>query len=323
MRLNILAASVVAGLTLVAGSAFGYQIERPECIAPAKPGGGFDLTCRIAQTGLKGQLSKLMQVTFMPGGIGAVAINAFNTTRTDDPNAIVAFSSGSLLNIAVGKYGKWTENDVRFLATAGADFGAVIVRNDSKFKTLDDVMAAFKQGENTVVVGAGGSVGSQDWMKAALLVKSINKDPKKMRYVAYDGGGDAIAGLLGGSIELYMGDVGEMVSHLDAGTMRILAVLADERLPEPFAKYPTAKELGYDAEWTIMRGYYMGKNVSDEAYNAWTDAFKAAYETEEFAKIQKEKGLMPLNLAGAELDASVKKRIARLREIAKEAGLIQ
>ena len=128
------------------------EIEKPECIAPAKPGGGFDLTCRIAQTGLKEQLDKVMQVTFMPGGIGAVAINLFNTTRTDDPNAIVAFSSGSLLNIATGKYGEWTENDVRFLATAGADFGAVIVKEDSKFKTLDDLMSAFKQGESSVVI---------------------------------------------------------------------------------------------------------------------------------------------------------------------------
>jgi putative tricarboxylic transport membrane protein len=315
--------AVLLGALLSAGTALAGPIEKPECIAPAKPGGGFDLTCRIAQIGLKDQLPELMRVTFMPGGIGAVAINLFNTTRTDDPNAIVAFSTGSLLNIATGKYGKWTENDVRFVATAGADFGAVVVRNDSKFKTLEDLMSTFKKGVNQVVVGAGGSVGSQDWMKAALLIKSIGKDPRKMRYVAYDGGGDAIAGLLGGSIEVYTGDVGEMASHLDAGTMRILAVMSPERLPEPFAKYPTTKELGYDAEWTIMRGYYMGKNVSDEAYNAWADAFKAAYATPEFAKIQKEKGLMPLNIAGKELDANVKQRIAQLRQIAREAGLIK
>lgn len=308
---------------LVSVSVLGADIKKPECVAPAKPGGGFDLTCRIAQTGLKGQLDKLMQVTFMPGGIGAVAINQFNTTRTDDPNAIVAFSSGSLLNIATGKYGKWTENDVKFLATAGADFGAVVVKADSKYKDLDQLMADFKKGESSVVVGAGGSVGSQDWMKGALLLKSINKDPKKMRYVAYDGGGDAIAGLLGGSIGVYMGDVGEMTPYLDAGTMRILAVLAPDRLPAPFDTYPTAKEQGYDAEWTILRGYYMGKNVSDDAYNTWVKAFKDAYETPEFKQIQKEKGLMPLNMAGAELDASIKKRIANLREIAKDAGLIK
>ncbi|WP_428026371.1 Bug family tripartite tricarboxylate transporter substrate binding protein [Arcobacter sp.] len=308
--------------TLISASVFATEIKKPECVAPAKPGGGFDLTCRIAQTGLKSQLDRLMKVTFMPGGIGAVAINQFNTTRTDDPNSIVAFSSGSLLNIATGKYGKWTENDVKFLATAGADFGAVVVKSDSKYKTLEQLMNDLKKDES-IIFGAGGSVGSQDWMKGALLLKSINKDPKKMRYVAYDGGGDAIAGLLGGSIGVYMGDVGEMASHLEAGTMRILAVLSPERLPEPYASFPTAKEQGYDAEWTILRGYYMGKNVSDEAYKAWVKVFKDAYKTEEFKKVQKEKGLMPLDMAGAELDASIKKRIAKLREIAKDAGLIK
>ncbi|EIM76084.1 hypothetical protein A33O_06467 [Nitratireductor aquibiodomus RA22] len=304
-------------------AALAQDIDKPECIAPANPGGGFDLTCRVAQTGLKDQLSTPIQVTFMPGGIGAVAFNLFNTTRTDDPNAIVAFSTGSLLNIATGKYGEWTENDARFLATAGADFGAVIVREDSPYKSLDDLLNAAKEDVASIVFGAGGSVGSQDWMKGALLLRAVEQDPKKMRYVAFDGGGEAIAALLGGSIEIYMGDVGEMVPHLDAGKMRILAVMSPERLPEPFAEYPTAMELGYDVEWTIMRGFYMGKNVPDAAYDAWVEKFKAAYETEEFAKLQKEKGLMPLNKAGAELDASIKKQIAGLRDIAREAGLIE
>lgn len=299
------------------------QVDDPECIAPAEPGGGFDLTCRIAQTGLEPQFDKPIQVTFMPGGIGAVAFNLFNTTRTDDPNAIVAFSSGSLLNIATGKYGQFDENDVRFLATAGADFGAVIVKADSEYETLDQLMADFQEDPGGVVVGAGGSVGSQDWMKGALLLKSVGLDPRDMRYVAFDGGGEAIAALLGGSIEVYMGDVGEMSSHLDAGTMRILAVLSPERLDAPFDAFPTAIELGYDVEWTIMRGFYMGNDVSDEAYQTWADAFAAAYETEEFQQIREEKGLMPLDLAGEEMDAQVKALIAELRDIATEAGLIQ
>jgi len=317
------AAAAVTVFGALAAPAAAAGIEKPECVAPAKPGGGFDLTCRIAQTGLKDQLSGPMQVSFMPGGIGAVAINVFNTIRTDDPGAIVAFSSGSLLNMATGKYGEWGADDVRFLATAGADFGAVIVKSDSPFQSLDDIMAKVQSDPGSIIFGAGGSVGSQDWMKAALLLKSRDLDPKQMRYVAMDGGGEAIAGLLGGYIEVYLGDVGEMVSHLDSGDMRILAVLSPERLPEPFAQFPTAIELGYDAEWTIMRGYYMGKNVSDEAYDAWVDAFNAAYQTEDFAKIQKEKGLMPLNIAGEKLDTDVKARVEKMRVIAAEAGLIE
>ncbi len=319
---RLCAAGAVAVGVSMSSSAMA-QVDNPECVAPANPGGGFDLTCRIAQTGLEGHLDDAVQVTFMPGGIGAVAFNLFNTTRTDDPTAIVAFSTGSLLNIVTGKYGEFSEEDVRFVATAGADFGAVVVREDSDYESLDQVMADLEANPQDVVIGAGGSVGSQDWMKAALLIRDVGGAPMDMRYVAFDGGGDAIAALLGGSIELYMGDVGEMSAHLEAGTMRILAVMSPERLPEPFAEFPTARELGYDVDWTILRGFYMGGDVSDDAYDAWVAAFDAAYETEEFAALQAERGLLSLNLSGAELEATIASNMETLRTIAEEAGLVE
>ncbi len=323
MRLKTLASAAALSM-LFAGTGWAQEIDKPECIAPAKPGGGFDLTCRIAQSGLKGEFESPVQVTFMPGGIGAVAINQFNTNRTDDPNAIVAFSSGSLLNMAIGKYGQWNEDDVKFTAAAGQDYGAIIVKADSEFQSLDDVLAALKENPTSVVLGAGGSVGSQDWMKAALLVRSEGIDPRQMRYVAFDGGGDAMAGLLGGSIAVYTGDVGEVTSMMDAGNIRVLAVMNEERLPAPFADIPTTVELGYaDAVWPIIRGYYMGKNVSDEAYNAWVSAFESAYGTDGWNKTVTDQGLQPVALAGEEMQAEMLTRVERMRSIAKEAGLIQ
>lgn len=105
--------------------------------------------------------------------------------------------------------------------------------------------------------------------------------------------------------------------------MRVLAVMSPERLEGIFADIPTAKEQGYDVEWTIMRGFYMGGDVSDADYNTWVDAFKSAYATEEFKQLQAEKGLLPLDLAGDELTAAINENVATLREIATEAGLIQ
>jgi putative tricarboxylic transport membrane protein len=314
----------LAALTCLTAPALAQsRITDAECVAPANPGGGFDLTCRVAQTGLAPHVDAPVKVTFMPGGIGAVAYNLFNTTRTDDGAAIVAFSTGSLLNIVTGKYGDFTEADVRWLASAGADFGAVIVRADSPYQNLAGLMADFAADPSSVVVGAGGSVGSQDWMKGALLLREAGASPRDMRYVAFDGGGDAIAALLGGSIEVYTGDVGEMVPHLEAGQMRMLAVLSPERLGPPFDAIPTAIEQGFDVEWTILRGFYMGGDVTDAEYAAWVDAFRAAYATEEFAAVQKERGLLPLNMAGAEFQAAVEKSVTSLREVAGEAGLLR
>ncbi|MGR3591818.1 MAG: Bug family tripartite tricarboxylate transporter substrate binding protein [Limimaricola soesokkakensis] len=322
MRFARIGTALAVTMSIAAPALAQSDIRKPECVAPANPGGGFDLTCRVAQKGLDPHVDAPIQVTFMPGGIGAVAYNMFNTTRTDDASAIVAFSTGSLLNIVTGKYGEFTEDDVRWVGTAGADFGAVVVRSDSEYQDLAGLMEDLGGDPSSVVVGAGGSVGSQDWMKGALLVRETGASPMDMRYVAFDGGGDAIAALLGGSIEVYMGDVGEMVSHLKSGQMRILAVMSPERLDEPFAEIPTAIEQGFDLEWTIMRGFYMGGEVSDADYQKWVDAFEAAYATPEWAEIQKAQGLLPLNLAGEALEQSIDERVARLRGIATEAGLI-
>jgi hypothetical protein len=90
----------------------------------------------------------------------------------------VAFSGGSLLNLAQGKFGRYNENDVRWLAAVGADYGAVIVADNSPFKSLKDVMAAVKADPAKVVFGAGGTVGSQDWMKAALTAKAAGREPQ-------------------------------------------------------------------------------------------------------------------------------------------------
>jgi putative tricarboxylic transport membrane protein len=324
MRKLFTAATLAA--TLVAGTASAFTPQRPECVAPAKPGGGYDLTCRVAVGAMEaaGVLQQPMAVTFMPGGIGAVAFNQFNTSRSADGDTLVAISSGGALNIATGKWGKqWGPDDARYVASVGADYGAIIVRADSPYRTLDDLARAVREEPSSLVLGAGGSVGSQDWMKAVLLFKAMDADVKGMRYVAFDGGGEAVANLLGGTIDVYPGDVTDMLGHLESGKLRVLAVLAEDRLPEPFDQFPTAKELGYDVEWTIFRGYYVGKNVSEEAYDFWVNAFEKAYETDAFKELRDSKGLLPMNMAGEEFDEYVKKRIRAYRDLAQEIGLVQ
>lgn len=95
-------ASVLAAQLAMAPAAFADEPRRPECIAPAQPGGGFDLTCRLAQEGLKqtGALKAPMRIVYMPGGIGAVAYNNVVAQKPSEGGNIVAFSGGSLLNLA-------------------------------------------------------------------------------------------------------------------------------------------------------------------------------------------------------------------------------
>lgn len=312
-------------LALAVAAAVHAEPKRPECIAPAKPGGGFDLTCKLAQSGLQDgrALAAPMRVTYMPGGIGAVAYNAVIAQRPDDANTIVAFSGGSLLNLAIGKFGKYTVDDVRWLAGVGVDYGMIAVRADSPFRTLKDLITALKADPTKVVMGAGGTVGSQDWMKSALIAKAAGVDYRAMRYVAFEGGGESVTALLGGHIQAYSGDAGEIAPMLEAGKVRVLAVLADERLPGELANIPTAKEQGYELSWPIVRGFYVGPKVADADYAWWKSAFDGVLKTPEFAQLRQQRGLFPFDKTGPELDAYVRERVRAYAALAREFGLIQ
>lgn len=303
-----------------------FTPKKPECIAPAKPGGGFDLTCRILTSSLdkSGLLDKPMRVTFMPGGVGAVAYTHMNSNRRTDDNTVVAFSSGSSLNLALSKFGKnLDEDDARWIGAVGADYGAIIVKDDAPWQNLDELAADLKANPGKLVFGAGGTVGSQDWMKAAFFYQHLGLDPRTMRYVAYEGGGDAMAAVLGEHIQVYPGDMSEIKGQLDAGIVRVLAVLSAERLAGDYADIPTASEQGFELEWPIMRGFYMAPEASDEAYEYWVKKFDALYETDAFAEVRNQQGLFPLSMSGDDFTAYIKSEVSKYQDLSREMGLLK
>lgn len=317
-------AALIAGAVLAAGTAFAGPLDKTECIAPAKPGGGFDLTCKLVQSALLDgkYISEPMRVSYMPGGIGAVAYNAIVAQRPGENNTIVAYSGGSLLNLAQGKFGRYNENDVRWLAAIGADYGAVIVAANSPIKSIKDLVAAIKADPGKVVFGAGGSVGSQDWMKAALTARAAGLDPKSMRFVAFEGGGEAITALQGGHVQVYSGDASEAEEQIKAGAkIRVLATLSDKRLEGSLSSVPTMKESGYDVQWPIIRGFYMGPKVSDADFKVWSDVFAKMMATPAYDKLRAERGLFKFALTGKELDAYIKERMAAYRQQAADFNL--
>lgn len=318
--------TALASLLLALISHPAVAVEAPsrtECIAPAKPGGGFDLTCKLLQVSLQEtkQIDSPMRVTYMPGGVGAVAYNAIVAQRPAEAGTVVAFSGGSLLNLSQGKFGRYSVDDVRWLAAVGTDYGMIAVRADSPYKNLKELMAAMKEDPNKVVVGAGASIGSQDWMKTALLAREAEIDPRKMRYVAFEGGGEPVTALLGNHIQVVSGDMSEMVPHLQGGKIRVLAVMAPKRLEGVLSEVPTAKEQGFDIEWPIIRGFYLGPKVTDAEYQWWEDAFKKLVATEDFKRQRDLRGLFEFNMFGKELDAYVKNQVKDYREKAKSFGL--
>lgn len=298
--------------------------SRPECIAPAKPGGGFDLTCKLAQAGLRdtGLLEDPMRVTYMPGGVGAVAYNKIVANDRANNDAIIAFSTGSILNLSQGKFGKFTEKDVKWLAAVGTDYGAIAVNADSPIKDLAGLVAELKSNPKAISFAAGGSVGGQDWMQTAILAKAVGVNPSDMTYVAMEGGGEAITAVMGNHVTVVSAGIAEIMPQATAGKLRVLAVFADERLGGTMADIPTAVEQGYDVTWPVMRGYYMGPDVSPAAYDWWKASFDKMLADPKFAELREQQELLPFSMTGDELEAYVYKRTDELRELSAEYGLV-
>lgn len=299
--------------------------KRPECIAPAKPGGGFDLTCKLIQSGLQDTnlLNKPMRVTYMPGGVGAVAYNKVVANDRANGDAIVAFSTGSLLNLSQGKFGQFTEKDVKWLAAVGTDYGAVSVSANSPYQNLGDLVNALKADPKKVSFGAGGSVGGQDWLQTALLAKAAGVNPSDMSFVAMEGGGEAVTAALGNHIQVVSSGLAEVMPQVAAGKLRVLAVFAPERLEGSAKDIPTAKEQGYDIEWPVIRGYYMGPDVSAESYAWWKQNIDTMLADPKFAELRTNRELFPFAMTGDELTEYVHKETERLRQLSAEMNLIE
>jgi putative tricarboxylic transport membrane protein len=324
-RRALIAATTVSSALALTARAQGFTPQNAECIAPAAPGGGFDVTCRLTTR----MLSELRLVASpirtqnMPGGIGAVAINHINAQRAADPNVIVAFSTGSWLNMAQRRFGRFAENDVRWIGAVGADYGIIAVKRDSRFQTLADLVAGFRENIAGIPVGSSGAVGSQDWTKVALIARAAGQDPRRMRYVPFEGGGAAMAALLGGHIQLFPGDASEIRGQFEAGEIRLLAVLAPQRLPGFLSVVPTAKEQGVDVEWPIVRGFYGPPRMPDAAYNYWVDVLQRLHAHPAWPEARAAQGMFEFNMVGEEFSALAKRRTEEYRQLARDVGLIQ
>ena len=321
------AAETASGQEAAAGEAAAAEFtpNNVECIAPANPGGGWDFTCRSVSQVMTdiGVVDGAIKVTNMPGGGGAVAFANVVTQRNDDDNLLVAASPATTLRLAQGQYGDFTEDDVRWLGAVGADMAVIAVKADSPYETLDDLIAALKEDPQSVNFGGGSSIGGQDHMKVLLLAKAAGIDPLSLQYTPFDGGGEALTALLGGFVDVFPGDASEVIGHLDAGDIRVLATLAPERMSAPFDEIPTAKELGYDTQWVVFRGFYAPGGMSDAAYSFWTDALATVAESPEWAEVRQQGGLDEYFLAGPEFEEFIKGQIADFRQLSKDLGLLQ
>ena len=295
-----------------------------DCVIPAKAGGGFALTCELARDALQAvrPLRPPLGQRLLPGGIGAVAFDRVATGELGGANTLVAFSSGSLLNLAQGRFGPHPPSSVKWIGVLGADYGVIAVHSDSPYQRLQDLVQAIAKTPSRIVFGAGGSVGSQDWVKAALLTRAAGGAHRGMRFVSFEGGGDALNALQGRHLDVFVGDAAEALNAKASGVnLRILAVLSDKPLDGALKGIPTAREQGVEIVWPTVRGLYISANTPAAVSDAWTRAFREATAAPGYDGLLRRYGLYALPVSAQSLNAYVDQQIAEYRWLALELGL--
>jgi putative tricarboxylic transport membrane protein len=320
------AAAVGLGLAGLPASAQDFQPDQTECIAPANPGGGWDFTCRQVGKTLQdlGIIPGTMQVVNLAGGGGGVAFAEVVNKRNDENNLITAASSATATRLAQGAYPGNTMDQVRWIGSVGADYGIIAVAADSEIETLPQLMDQIKADPTSVSIAGGSAVGGWDHLKVLLAAKEAGiEDVRQIKYVAFDGGGEAVTQLLAGSVQAFTGDASEAKGFVESGDIKVIAVLAPERLEGDFADFATAKEQGLDVVGANWRGFYGPGGMSDDAFDFWVGAIDQVYDSEEWKAIMEQNGLAPLDLSGDEFQSFVADSVASITDLSKEIGLIQ
>lgn len=289
-------------------------------IAPAAPGGGWDQTARSMQTALQQEgIAGNVQVQNVPGAGGSIGLAQFVNQSKGNPNALIV-GGYVMVGALLTNKSAVTLNDVTPIARLTGEYEAIVVPASSEIKTMADLVAALKKDPGAVSWG-GGSAGGTDHITAGLIAKASGVDPTKINYVAFSGGGEALAAILGSQVTAGVSSYSEFESQVKAGQLRLLAVSSEKRIDGVDA--PTLKEAGTDVVVQNWRMVAAAPGLSAEQVAAINADIEKLHSSATWQEILKTKGWADTYLAGDAFKTQLDKDVAATAGILKEIGLVQ
>jgi putative tricarboxylic transport membrane protein len=265
----------------------GYPTKSITVVAPSGAGGGWDLTARsftkvLSETKL---VKQPLTVENKPGGGGAVFMAEYATQQVQN-NEMLFVSSPPIIINNLKKEGNspYGYKNTTPLAALTRDYGVIVVKADSKFQDLKSLLEEVKKNPTKLTFAGGSAPGSMDHLISILPAYKYGVNPTKIKYVSYDGGGEAITALLGGNADVIGTDASSVKEFLKAGKVRVLAITSSERLSGDYKDVPTANEQGVDAEFTIWRGVFGPEKMSKEAKAYWDKTIDKLVKSPEWKK---------------------------------------
>lgn len=311
--------SMAIAIAVAALSASAFALDTVKFMAPGSVGGGYDQTARdLGKALVEAKAAKAVTFENKGGAGGTLGLAQFANSTKGDPNALLVVGAIMVAGIEQNKP-QITLKDVTPIARLFTEYNVIAVRKESEFKNLEDLLKAFKEKPSSITWG-GGSKGSIDHIGIADLASKMGIPVNKVNYVAFAGGGEVVAQVLGGQIKVITGGYAELGQYIRNGQFRVLAIGAPERIAGIDA--PTLKESDYDVIIGNWRGVYGAANLTPEQRKEVTDAVLAAAESKGWKENVDTNKWAPNILTGDEFGKFVDAEHVRLHGMLVEVGLI-
>lgn len=293
-----------------------------QIMAPANPGGGWDQTARLMAQIMQeeGLTDGAVEVSNVPGAGGTVGLAEMVTQHAGDPGIMMMMGKVMVGSILTNQ-APVTLDQVTPLARLTAEYEAIVVPADSPYETLADLIAAFQANPQSIA-WAGGSAGGTDHILVGQIANAVGVTPDGINYVAYAGGGEASAAILGSQVAAGVSGVGEFVDFVTSGQMRMLAVSSDERL-DIVSDVPTLQESGVDVVLLNWRGVVGGPELSEEDRAAVINLLTQLNETTAWQEALATNGWDNVFLAGDEFGQFIADENTVISEVLKDIGLVE
>lgn len=291
--------------------------DRLHLLVPAAPGGGWDSVAREVQAvAQEHALAGTIEILNVPGAAGTIGLaRLVNQVGRGD----TLMMTGTVMMGGIEATGSpHTLRDATPIARLADDYDVVAVPSGSPFARIDDLLAAWRANTAGVVVG-GGSIGGTDHLLAGMLSKSAGADPRDLNYIAYAGGGEAVAGALNGSLDVVVSGYTELSEQFETGQLRALGISSAQPVEE--IEVPSFREQGVDVELANWRGLFGPPGIDRQQRQELEALVTDVHGTTEWKQTLTTNSWQDTFQTGDEFERFVGTETARIKQISRELGL--
>lgn len=321
-RANLLGRLLGGFLSVAVSMAVAQQSEPLHLLIPAGPGGGLDSTARAIGNALQNNTIRApVSYENMTGGGGGRALGHFVETAERQEQTLLINSTPLIVRSLQGLFPQ-SYHDVVPITALVAEFNVFVVHADSQLTSWQQVIDSIRDNPRSLTSGGGSVRGSMDHIVLAQALQASGIDPRRARYLPYDGGGKAMIALLGGEVDVLSTGAGEVLGYVDSGEVRVLAVAATARLPQ-LADVPTLTELGVPVVFANWRGLFAAPGTSAATAALLSKQIHQATQTQSWQQSLSRYGWTRLDLNREDFQAYLEQQEADLRTMLQQLGFIR